>query len=202
MRKVILQIGVSLDGFIQGSNGDLAWMFIDDELWQNIDELLGTVDVVLFGRAAYQDFEQYWPTAATNPKSPQNEVDFAHWIEKTPKIVFSTTLSSADWANSKLVKSDVADEIATLKQQLGKHILLFGGAGIAQTFMKLGLIDEYRIKIYPVVLGDGIPLFKNGPDRNKLKLLTTRTFSSGVVEIHYQADRTESADQPTINPKP
>ena len=196
MRKVIFQIGVSLDGFIQGSNGDLAWMFINDELWQNIDELLGTVDIVLFGRAAYQEFEQYWPAAATNPKSPQNEIDFAHWIEKTPKIVFSTTLPSADWANSKLVKSDVANKIATLKQQPGKYILLFGGAGIAQTFMQLGLIDEYRIKIYPVVLGGGIPLFKDGTDRNKLKLLTTRMFSAGVVEIHYQADRTEpSANQ-------
>lgn len=192
MRKVILQIGVSLDGFIQGSNGDLEWMFIDDELWQDIDELLNTVDMALFGRVAYQEFGDYWPAAAANPKSPQNEVDFAHWIEKTPKIVFSKTLPSADWANSRLVKSDVANEITTLKQQPGKHILLFGGAGIAQTFMQLGLIDEYRIKIYPVVLGNGIPLFKDGTDRNKLKLLTTRTFSAGVVEIHYQVERHSS----------
>lgn len=186
MRKVILQIGVSLDGFIEAPNGDLEWMFIDDELWQNVDELLGTVDIVLFGRTAYQGFEQYWPAAATNPKSPQNEVDFAHWIEKTPKIVFSTTLPSADWANSRLVKSDVAAEVAMLKQQPGKQILLFGGAGIAGTFMQLGLIDEYRIKIYPVMLGKGIPLFKDPQARFNFKLMSTRTFSSGVVEIHYQ----------------
>ncbi len=186
MRKLIFQIGVSLDGFIEAPKGDLEWMFIDDELWKNIDELLGTVDTVLFGRVAYQGFQQYWPAAATNPKSPQNEIEFAHWIEQTPKIVFSTTLLSADWANSRLVKSDIAREITSLKQQPGKNILLFGGAGIAQTFAKLGLIEEYRIKIYPVVLGNGIPLFKTPQDRTNLKQLTTKTFGSGVVEIQYQ----------------
>ncbi|MBC7892927.1 MAG: dihydrofolate reductase [Sphingobacteriaceae bacterium] len=189
MRKVILQINVSLDGFIEAPNQDLDWMYIDEEQWQTQRELRSTADTALFGRVAYQGFEQYWPGAATNPESPKQLVDFAHWIDETPKIVFSTTLSSANWANSRLVKSDIAAEIANLKQQPGKNLLLFGGADIDQTFINLGLVDDYRINVYPIVLGNGIPLFKNLNDRAKLKLLDTKTYQSGVVGLHYEPEK-------------
>jgi dihydrofolate reductase len=186
MRKVIFSIQVTLDGFIEGSNGDLAWMIMDDELWAEVNELLQTVDTVLFGRVAYQGFAAYWPAAGTNPLSPPAEVAFARWIEKTPKVVFSTTLDQVAWNNSRVVKGNIAEEIALLKQQPGKDILMFGGAGIASMFMKRGLIDDYRIHVHPIVLGGGIPLFKDVTDKINLKLLNTKTFKSGVVGVHYQ----------------
>jgi dihydrofolate reductase len=186
MRKVILSIQVTLDGFIEGPKGELDWMVMDEELWEYVNDLLSTVDTTLFGRVAYQGFANYWPAAATNPLSPKNEIDFAHWIEKTPKIVFSKTLEKLEWKNSRLVKGNIVEEVAKMKQQPGKDLLMFGGAGIASTFMKLDLIDEYRIKVHPIILGKGIPLFKGIKDRMNLKLLKSKTFDSGVVGLYYK----------------
>jgi len=186
MRKIILMINVTLDGFIEGTNGEFDWMAFDEELWKDINDLLNTVDTTLFGRVAYQAFANYWPSAATNPSSPKNEIDFAHWIEKTPKIVFSKTLRKAEWNKSRLVKENIAREISQLKQQAGKDVVMFGGAGIASTFMKLGLIDEFRIRVFPTVLGGGSSLFNGFNDRMNLQLLETKTFKSGVVALHYR----------------
>lgn len=186
MRTVILSINVTLDGMIEGSNGDLEWMRIDDELWEDINKTLGTVDTALFGRVAYQGFAEYWPAAAKNPSSPPHEVSFAHWIDKTPKVVFSRTLERVEWKNSRLAKGDIAGEIAELKRQPGKDILMFGGGSIASAFMKAGLIDVYRVTVYPVVLGDGKPLFKGPMDRIGLRLESEKTFASGAVGLRYQ----------------
>ncbi|MDQ3063810.1 MAG: dihydrofolate reductase family protein [Acidobacteriota bacterium] len=191
MRKVILSTNVTLDGFIEGPNGELDWMMMDEEIWKEVKALLSTVDTTLFGRVTYQGFESYWSSVPANPESPKGEVEFAHWIEKTSKIVFSKTLEKAEWNNSRLVKENIAEEISKLKGQPGKDILMFGGAGIVQTFMRLGLIDDYRINIYPIVLGSGISLFKNFEDRMNFKLLEIKTFNSGVVGLHYQPDKKE-----------
>jgi dihydrofolate reductase len=186
MRKVTLQMLVTLDGFIAGPKGELDWFLMDEEMWKAENDLLRTVDTALFGRVAYQEFANYWPAAGKNPSSPKNEIDFAQWIEKTAKIVFSKTLEQAEWNNSRLVKEKIAEEISKLKQQPGMDLLIFGGAGIAQTFMNLGLLDEYRLRVHPIILGRGIPLFKDLNDRHKLKLIKARTFQSGVVELFYQ----------------
>jgi dihydrofolate reductase len=186
MRKLILSIHKTLDGFIEGPNGQLDWMNFNDEMWNYINDILNNVGTALFGRVAYQAFEKYWPAAATNPSSPKNEVQFAHWIEKTPKVVFSKTLEKAEWKNSKLIRENLAEEVLKLKQEADKDLLLFGGANIASEFMKLGLIDTYRINIYPTVLGNGKPLFQGVKDKFNLKAVKTRTFDSGVVGVHYE----------------
>ena len=186
MRNVILSMNMTLDGFIEGPDGDLEWMRIDDELWADVNERLRTVDTALFGRVAYQGFAEYWPAAATNPSSPPNEVAFARWIEKTPKIVFSRTLEKVEWQNSRLVKGGIAEEIAALKRQSGKDILMFGGAEIAAAFMAAGLIDDYRVTVYPIVLGKGKALFKKVTDKINLRLLSAKRFESGAVGLRYQ----------------
>ncbi len=163
-------------------------MQIDDELWANVNETLRTVDTALFGRVAYQGFAEYWPAAAKNPASPQHEIDFARWIERTPKVVFSKTLQEADWKNSRLAKGDLTAEVTALRREPGKDILLFGGGKIAAAFMTAGLIDDYRITVYPIVLGEGKPLFTEVNNRMKLKLLGTRTFKSRPVALRYQED--------------
>jgi dihydrofolate reductase len=145
---------------------------------------------MLLGRVLYQGFEQAWPAMAKDPSSPKDLVDFAHWIEDSPKIVFSKTLETVGWKNSRLVSvqddDDIIQEVKKLKQQSGGDMVLFGGARIAQTFVKLDLIDEYRLKLQPIVLGNGKPLFKDRKDRMNLKLLQSKTFDSGVVGLYYQ----------------
>lgn len=122
---------------------------------------------------------------------PQDNIDFSHWLDNAPKIVFSRTLEKVEWQNSRLVKDNIAEEISTLKQQPGKDMLNMNSASIVQTFMRLGLVDEYQISVHPVILGSEKPLFKDLDERRKLRLLKTKAFNTGVVELHYQSERNE-----------
>ena len=193
MRKVIFMIDTSLDGFIGETDPEVEPVeerdgpMESEEEWEDLNDLLSQVDTVLLGRTTYQLFAEFWPTAATDPERSKNEVDFAHWIEKTPKIVFSKTLETVEWSNTRLIKEQIAEEITNLKQQPGKHLLLFGGPTIAQTFMQLGLIDEYRLRIHPAVSGHGKLLWRDIKDSIPLKLIATRAFSSGTILLSYQS---------------
>lgn len=183
MRKVILSMMVSLDGFIEGPNRDLDWPIVDKEIDRYADELLDTVDAILLGRVTYQLFVDFWPSATTEEEIITDKMN------EIPKIVFSRTLDKAPWGkwnNARVVKENIAEEIAKLKQQPGKDMVIFGGANLAQTFMQHGLIDEYRLLVNPIVLGGGTPLFKSGSNRINLKLLKTQAFNSGVVGLYYQ----------------
>jgi dihydrofolate reductase len=136
----------------------------------------------------FQMFESYWPTAASNPASSQDEVDFAAWIERTTKVVFSRTLAggSLSWKASSLASGSPVEEIARLKQQPGQDILAFGGVTLSSTLVQLGLIDEYRLMVNPILLGRGKPLFREPADSQKLELQQSKTFASGVVGLHYR----------------
>lgn len=195
MRKVILFMHITLDGFVARENGELDWATMnDDEMGKYlISDLLTNVDTMILGRVLFQGFEKAWPAMAADPKSPKELVEFAHWIEDTPKIVFSKTLESAGWKNSRLVKvksdKDIAAEILKLKEQPGKDMVLFGGARFSQTCVKEKLVDEYRFKLEPVALGTGRPLFQDILDKTKLKLLQSKAFDSGVVGLYYQSTK-------------
>jgi dihydrofolate reductase len=185
---------MTLDGFSTGPNGEMDWLppFNNEELWRDLHEEmwnnLRTVDTLLLGRVTYQIWEKYWPAAATNPSSTKNDIEFSRYAEETQKIVFSNTLDKVEWKNTRLVKENIAEEILKMKQQPGKNMVVAGGAGIAQTFMRLGLIDEYLITVHPVILGKGKPLFGNLNGRIKLKLLGAKTYTSGAVGLHYQPE--------------
>lgn len=130
----------------------------------------------------------YWPTAAESLTATKHDIDHANWVNHAPKIVFSRTLKKVEWQNSRIVRDNISAEIAQLKEQPGKNLLMIGSTSTAHTFMQLGLIDEYWINVNPVVLGSGLPLFKDIKDRIGLKLLSSRTFS-GVVGLHYETNR-------------
>ena len=187
MKKLIWLVDMSLDGFMSGPSGELDWAGanMDDELWEDVIDLLRTVDAALFGRLTYQNFENYWPTAASNPASPKNELHFSRWIEETPKTVASKTLNRLEWKNSILLNANVAEGVSKMKGQPGKNVVMFGSCSLASHLLKAGLIDELRIRVHPVVLGVGRPLFKDGAERHKLKLVKSRTFDSGVVGLRY-----------------
>lgn len=187
MRKVISFMHVSLDGFTAGPNGELEWAIVNEELNPYIDAFFRNVDTVLFGRNCYLGMQSYWPTVLNDPEAPPRDREHARWIENTPKIVFSKTLSQAEWKNSRLIKDQITEEIEALKQQPGLDLMILGSPGLTHTFMHLDLIDEYRLFLNPIVLGGGIPLFQDIKEWKRLELIGTKTFQAGVVELHYQA---------------
>jgi dihydrofolate reductase len=187
MRKVILAMQVTLDGFIEGPNGELDWAVKEDEeTWKDVFALQRSADTLLLGRVMYPAFEKYWLAALTNPYSTKNEIEYAGLADKMQKIVFSKTLEKVEWKTARIIKDHIAEEILKMKQQPGKDMVLLGGAGLVSTFMNLGLIDEYHLIVNPLVLGGGKPLFKDVKERHKLKLIkTTAFFTSGKVVLHY-----------------
>lgn len=193
MSKVISFMHVSLDGFTAGRNGELEWAIVDEEVNPFVDGLFRNVGTALYGCVTYLMMQSYWPTVLTDPDSATRDLHHARWVENIAKIVFSRTLTSADWNNTRLVKDKIAEEITALKQQPGGDLMIFGSPGLTHSFMQLGLIDEYRLFLNPIILGGGIPLFQGIPDWTKLKLLDTKTFSAGVVGLHYEAIKPDSA---------
>jgi len=195
MRKIVLPMMMTLDGFVAGPNGEMDWLppFDDGALWEDLHEEMWTklrsVDTLLLGRVTYQIWETFWPAAVSNPRSTKSDIEFSRFADRTQKVVFSKTLDKVEWKNTKLVRGDIAEEVSRLKEPPGKDLALAGGAGIAQTFMKLGLIDEYLITVHPVILGKGKLLFRNPGDRQKLRLVGTKRFRSGAVGLRYEPVR-------------
>lgn len=192
MRKIISMIHLSLDGFAAGPNDELDWISYDDELEQYAHSLHVMTDAVIWGRRTYQGMAEYWLTVPGNPASTPAELEHARWLEQATKIVVSRTLDRIDWNNAQntvLIKDNIAEEINAIKQQPGKDIWFLGSTGLAQTFMQLDLIDEYRININPTVLGRGKPLFAGVTRSFPLKLLDAKTFRSGVVGLRYEPIR-------------
>jgi dihydrofolate reductase len=180
MRKLLAAINMSLDGFC-----DHTAMMADDEIHQHYNELLSNADTILFGRITYQLMESYWPTVVKNPTGNKPSDEFAVLIDNIFKIVYSHTLENVVWKNTKLKTEVIKEEILELKQQTGKNILV-GSPGLIAAFTQLDLIDEYQLTIQPIVLGSGLPLFKNIKDSVHLKLLKTKTFGCGAVTLYYK----------------
>lgn len=188
MRKIISLIHLSLDGFAAGPNDELDWILYDKELEKDAHSLHDLTDAVIWGRRTYEGMASYWLTVPGDPNSDPAALEHARWLEKSTKIVVSRTLDRIDWAgatNTVLIKDNIVEEINKIKQQPGKDIWFLGSRMLAQTFMKLDLIDEYRININPVVLGEGKLLFENVDRRFPLKLIDTKRFASGVVNLRY-----------------
>lgn len=186
MRKVIVSEYVTLDGVMEDPGGAEGfkyggWSF---QFWSEeaakykFDELFAS-DALLLGRVTYQGFAKAWPTIT-------DEAGFADRMNNLPKFVVSTTLEVVAWNNSTLIKENIAEEVARLKQQPGQDILVAGSGDLVHTLMQSDLIDEYRLMVHPVVLGSGKRLFTEGTNTLKLQLLETKTFSSGVVVLTYR----------------
>ena len=190
MRKVVLLEHVSLDGFLAGPQGEMDWISVDDDIWEYVIPVTEAADTAIFGRVTYQMMESYWPTAADSPQATRHDIDHARWLNGATKLVFSKTLPAAPWGatgTATLVNDDSVEVMHTLKQQPGRDLVLIGSASLARTFIRLGLIDEYRLNLNPVVLGGGTPLFPDAADMRQLELVASRTFSSGVVGLQYAA---------------
>lgn len=180
MRKVIAAINMTLDGYV-----DHTAMIADDELHQHYNDLLKKADTILYGRITYQLMESYWPMVVKNPTGNKPTDEFGRLIDKITKIVFSHTLKNVNWENTTLAKKDIKEEVVELKNRAGQEILA-GSRSLIVALLNLNLIDEFQICVQPIILGNGLPLLKNISDRINLKLLRTKTFSSGSIVLYYE----------------
>ncbi|AOV08020.1 dihydrofolate reductase family protein [Sporosarcina ureilytica] len=181
-RKVILDLAVTLDGFIEGKNGEVDWCIMDPEM--EFPNFLNQIDTILYGRKSYDLWGQYTPTT----EATDDEKEMWELVHSKEKYVFSKTEKGSD-SKAIFVNENIPEEVNKLKNNPGKDIWLYGGAGLITTFIDLGLVDEFRLSVHPVVLGEGRPLFVDIKQRLNLKLMDTRTFSSGIVQLIYHTNR-------------
>jgi dihydrofolate reductase len=186
MRKIIMFNMVSLDGYFAAADGNIDWHVVDEEFDRMAAEMIMQFDTILFGRTTYQLFESYWPQALAAPDTSSDDRTVAQSIEDYKKIVVSKSLNEVAWNNSELWHGVHLPEIQKLKEQEGRDIVIYGSGTIVQALTNLGLIDQYKIMINPVILGAGKPLFANLNDQHSLKLLDSRTFASGNVLLTYE----------------
>jgi dihydrofolate reductase len=176
---------VSLDGVVESPE---KWQlpYFNDEMGEVIGAAMTEADAMLLGRVTYQEFASYWPGVSSEDQP------FAEHMNNTPKYVVSTTREEPlEWNNSTLIKGNVAEEIAKLKQQPGKDIGITGSATLVQSLLQDDLLDELGLLVHPIVVGSGKRLFEDGGDQKALKLVDSRVFSTGVVYLTYQPDREE-----------
>jgi dihydrofolate reductase len=191
MRKIVAALITSLDGFIEGPNGELDWV----DSWEDPFDLLPQIDTCLLGRGMYPGYEQYWGAILANPGgilpftdkvATKGEIDYARFAARTPHIVVSRTLNEVGWKNTRIVR-DVED-LRALKEQPGKDMHAVGGATLVSSLMNAGLVDELRIVVQSIVLGRGKALFKDVKERHALTLLDVKPLQSGMVRLTYRTD--------------
>lgn len=184
MRKLKLQIQMTIDGFIAGANGEMDWMTFNwsDDLKEYVTQITKPVDTILLGKNLAQGFIPYWTAALNNPEPEEG----AKKMIETPKVVFSTTLKNSVWDNTIVVNGDLVDEVNKIKNQDGKDIIVYGGGTFVSTLIKAGLIDEYNLFINPVAIGNGMTIFKALDRKQHLKLTTAKQFECGVSLLCYE----------------
>ncbi len=185
MRKLVSFMHVSLDGFVAGPKGEMNWIIVNEEIFDYAGYRTNGSDTALYGRVTYEMMEGYWPTAADQPNASRHDVEHSAWYKKVEKVVLSRSMKGKTLPNTKIVNDNMLEEINQLKKAPGEEIIIFGSPSASHALMHENLIDEFWIFVNPVLLGQGIPLFKDIKHRAKLKLIKSHAFSSGVVCLHY-----------------
>lgn len=185
MRKIILQMGVSVDGYFEGPDSDISWHMVDDELHAHMNEQIGAMSALLMGRVNFQLMDSFWPTFDSDPSVTGPMAEFAGIWREMPKIVFSRTLEEVDDPKATIRHEIDVEEMTALKAEPGGDMVV-GGADLGAAFRRLDLIDEYRIYVHPVLVGRGRRLFEESDTMTGLRLDGTRTFGNGVVMLRYE----------------
>lgn len=187
MRKLKLQMQMSLDGFVAGPNGEMDWMTFnwDDELKKCIDEITQSFDLILLGRNLAEGFIPTWTQRLAEDETAEDARKFV----ETPKIVFSETLENADWAHTELAKGESSQIIIELKNQTGGDIIAYGGGKFVSSLIKDNLIDEYNLFVNPVILGKGMTIFNDLEEKSNLQLVKSQAFDCGIALLRYEPKR-------------
>ncbi|WP_316815464.1 dihydrofolate reductase family protein [Pedobacter nyackensis] len=189
MRNLIFFMHTSLDGFVAGLNGEMNWINVDEEMFDFVATMTDKADTALYGRVTYEMMQSYWPTAADHPNASKHDKEHSAWYNKVSKIVLSKTISEKGLNNTTVISGQLADNINKIKQQSGQNILIFGSPSASHSLLSEGLVDEFWLFVNPILLGHGIPLFKDVAEMTKLNLIETKTFSCGVIALHYETKR-------------
>jgi dihydrofolate reductase len=189
LRKLKLQVQMSIDGYIAGPNGEMDWLVWnwDDKLKEYVNELTESIDSILLGRKMTEGFISYWSDVMTKPDDPGYA--FAKKMIETPKVVFTKTLNKSKWINTDIATGDLTDEINKLKRQEGKDIIVYGGASFDSSLIKAGLIDEFHLFVNPAAIGNGMTIFKDLNEIQKFTLVKSIAFDCGIVLLHYEPKR-------------
>jgi dihydrofolate reductase len=186
MRKLILFMHTSLDGFVAGPNGEMDWINVDEKMFEYAGRQTDNSSTALYGRVTYEMMESYWPNAGKQPNASKHDIEHSDWYNKVEKVIVSRSLKNKNIPNTKIISENLSEGIEKLKQQPGKDIVIFGSPSASHSLMEFNLIDEYWLFVNPVLLGIGIPLFKNINDKINLNLLESNVFPSGVIGLHYK----------------
>lgn len=176
----------SLDGYVAGLNGEMDWINFDDELFDFVDTMTAKADAALYGRVTYELMQNYWPTAGKQSNASKHEKEHSAWYSKVSKIILSRTMTEKGLDNTIVISNQLSENINRIKKQEGQTILIFGSPSACQSLLAEGLIDEFWLFVNPVLLGQGIPLFKGITETTKLQLVETKAFSCGVIALHYE----------------
>jgi len=180
---------LSLDGFVAGPNGEMNWIKVDEEIFDHIGIRVAQCDTAMYGRVTYEMMQGYWPTAGDAPDASKHDKEHSAWYQQVNKVVLSTIMSGEGVANTEVISDNLAARINEVKQRPGSDILLFGSPRATHALMEQNLIDGYWLFVNPIVLGQGIPLFKGIHQQTKLTLQGSHQFSSGVVALDYVVGR-------------
>jgi dihydrofolate reductase len=185
MRKLVLFMHVSVDGFVAGPNGQMNWINVNEEIFDMAAEQTALSDTALYGRITYEMMDSYWPTAGNKPGASKHDVEHSGWYNRVEKVVLSRTMRDAERAKRRVISENVAEEVKKLKEAPGTNILVFGSPSAIHLLLKENLVDDLWLFINPVLLGNGIPLFTELAERRKLDLQTSKVFTGGVLCAHY-----------------
>ncbi len=189
MRKIILSLHTTLDGFVAGPNGEMDWIKLDDEMFDLVGNFTNEADTALYGRVTYQMMDSYWPTAADQPNATKHDIEHSKWYNKVEKVVLSKTMDGIRKNKTTFISDNISVEIQKLKKQTDKNIIIFGSPTAVHSLMENNFIDEYWLFINPIILGQGIPLFAKTIDRIELKLAMCKVFPCGVTALNYTVVR-------------
>ena len=187
MRKLKLQVQMSIDGCIAGPNNEMDWLIRDIKNLKYIHGIAESVDTILMGRKMVDDFIPYWTDVMNKPDDPMYA--FAKKMIEISKVVFTKTLNKSEWVNTELAKGDLKDEVTKLKCQKGKDILVYGGASLDSSLIKENLIDEFYLFVNPIVMGNGKNIFKDIKEIQKLSLIESKVLDYGLVLLHYEVKK-------------
>lgn len=192
MRKIVLFMHVSLDGYVAGPNGAMNWIKVDDEIFSYAGDQTDQADTAIYGRVTFDMMQADWPNAGNSPGASEHDIQHSSWYNSVQKIVVSRTLPREGLKGVSVLDANIGNRIAALKQQEGRNMLMFGSPSVAHILMDGDLIDDYWVFINPVILGSGIPLFQGIREKTALSLKWSRQFKCGVVGLHYEKNNSSN----------
>lgn len=186
MKNIVLFLHTSLDGFVAGPNGEMDWIKVDADIFDYVGKRAHATDTALYGRKTFELMEAYWPTAADKPNASKHDKEHAAWYKTVHKVVVSKTMQGRQLPRTTIISDNIAEAVRKLKQGEGKEIVIFGSPSVGHLLVAEGLVDGLWLFVNPIVLGEGIPVFSGVREKTRLKLVTTHTFASGVICLHYE----------------